>query len=187
MSNAQEFPPPHDSAIKALIIYEDFDSAVRANVALQHSARNVDFAVQWNVNPWRIDLLQFSPTAEAALTDASYAHLIIIASCSGKSSAFWFQDWLEHWAKCHQIEGAALALFGVGYSDGLAASAIREFSSIARRHGLSLIFGDDRSRKEQLNFIERSLNGQKLLASKSVMPILDEQARHPHSCWGINE
>jgi len=173
--------------MKALIIYDDFASAVRANVMLQHLARNADFAVQWNIKPWQIDMLKFSLTAGEALTEALDAHLIVIAGRSAKSSTFWFQGWLEHWAKCHQIEGAALALFGVGYSDGLAVSAISEFSSIARRHGLSLVFDDGRSGKDQSNFIEHSLGGQKLLASKPVKPIPDRQTVHPHACWGINE
>jgi hypothetical protein len=172
--------------MKALIIYDDFAAAVRANVALQNSARNADFAVQWKVNPWQIDMLKFSLTAEEALTEALDAHLIVIASRSAKSSTFWFQGWLEHWAKCRQIEGAALALFGVGYSDGLAASVIREFSSIARRHGLSLIIDGGRSGKDQSNFIEHSLDGQKL-SSKPIMPIPHEQVRQAYSCWGINE
>src|SRR5271170_7327872 len=160
---------------------------MKANVALQHSAWNAGFAVQWNVNPWQIDMLKFSPTAEDALTDALDAHLIVIASSSAKSSTFWFQSWVEHWAKCRQINGAALALLGGGSSDGLAASAIARFSSLAQHHGLSLIFDDGRSGKDQANFIEHTLDGQKLLASKPVMPIPDEQVRHPYSHWGINE
>lgn len=187
MSKAQEFRTPHSSAMKALIIYDDFASAMRANLALQHLARNADLAVQWNVSPWQIDMLKFSLTAEEALAEALDAHLIAIASRSAKSSTFWFQGWLEHWAKCHQIDGAALALFRVGHPEGLAASAISEFSNIARRHGLSLILDDGRSGKGQHNFIEHSLDRQKLLASKPVMPIVDEQVHHSHSCWGINE
>jgi len=173
--------------MKALIIYDDFATAVRANVALQHSARDADFAVQWNVSPWQIDMLTISPTAEEVLMDALDAHLIIIASRSAKSSTFWFQCWLEHWAKCRQNKEAALALFGAGCSDGVAASAICEFSSIARRLGLSLIFDDGRSGKGQSDFTEHSPDGQKLLTSKPEMPIPDGQVRHPHSCWGINE
>jgi len=111
--------------MKALIIYDDFTFAVRANVALRDSARNPDLALEWNVNPWQIDMLKFSPKAEDALTDALDAHVIVIATRSAKSSTLWFQGWLEHWGKCHQIKGAALALFGVGYADGLAAAAIR--------------------------------------------------------------
>ena len=106
------------------------------------------------------------------------------ASMSGYMQPVNFE---QHCSKCHQIKGAALALLGDGNSDGLAASAINEFSSLARRHGLSLIFDNGRSGKDQSNFIEHSLDGQKLPASKPVMPIPDEQIRHPYSCWGINE
>jgi hypothetical protein len=163
MSKAQQIPTPHGSAMKALIIYDDFAFAVRASVALQHSARNAEYAVQWNVNPWPIDMLKFSPKAEEALTDALGAHLIVVAGRSAKSPIFWFHGWLEHWAKCHQIKGAALALFGVGCSDSLAAATIAEFSSLARRHGLSLIFDDARSRKDRSNFNAQTLGRAKIV------------------------
>lgn len=173
--------------MKALIIYDDFATVVRANVALQYSGRNADFPVQWNVNLWQIDMLKFSPTAEEALTDALAAHLIVIANSCAKSSTIWFQSWVEHWAKCRYINGAGLALLGGGGSDGLATSAIGEFSSLARRHGLSLILDDGRNEKDQSNFIEHSLDGHKPLPSAMLQPILGAQFHNSHSCWGINE
>ena len=187
MPKAKKFPPAHDSAMKALIVYDDLAIAVRANVALRHSARNADFAVRWKVNPWQIDMLKFSPTTEEALMDALDAHLVVIARSSAKSSTFWFRGWVELWAERHQIQGAALALLGYGSSDGLPAPVIDEFSSLAQRHELSLIFDEGPRGKNQSNFIQQSLGGQKLLASKPVMPIPDEQVRHPYSHWGINE
>ena len=178
---------PHDSAMKALIIYDDLATAVKANNALQHSALNSGFALQWNVNPWQIDMLKSFPTAEEALTDALDAHLIVIASPNEKSSASWFRGWLEHWAKCRQIKEAALALFGIGYADRLVAPAMDEFTKLARSHGLTLIFDDGRRGEDQSNFIEYSLQGQKLSASKPVIPISDKHVRHPYPSWGINE
>jgi len=187
MSKVGRFPAQHDSAVKALIIYDDFASALRSNVALQHSTQNVDFAVRWIVSPWRIDVLQFPSAAEEALTDALDAHLIVIAGRSAQSLSFWLQGWLEHWAKCRQIKGAALALFGVGYSDVLRAPGMLEFSSVAKQHDLRLIFDDNRNGKDQSKTAEHFLDERRLLSSATVQPILNAQIQHPHSCWGINE
>src|SRR5271154_5711262 len=70
---------PQDSTMKALIIYDDFYSAIKANASLQHSADKADLAVRWNIRPWRVDMLKFPPTADEALTEALDAHLIVLA------------------------------------------------------------------------------------------------------------
>ena len=128
--------------MKALIIYKDLASAAEVNIILQHSAHNVNFVVQWSIRPWRMDMLRFPPSAEAALTDARDAHLIVFAGCCAQSFPFWLEHWLKHWAKCRQIEDAALALFCEGNADTPSMSAILELSQFATRHGLSFIFDE---------------------------------------------
>lgn len=187
MAQTPEFELSDDSPMKALIIYDEPGSAVKADLVLQRSARNADFGVPWNINSWQIDLLKCSPTAEAALTDAVDAHLILVASCGAKSSTFWFRQWLEHWAKCHKIEGAALALLWIAPSDSLAGSSIHYFSRIAKNHGLSLIFDDGRGGTDQVRLIELALGWREQIWSESAMPVLDLQDRLPRICWGINE
>src|SRR5277367_1867006 len=107
MSKLNRLNAPQDSTMKALVIYEDFACAEKANTALQHSAQNADVKVQWHIRPWRVDMLKFPPTAEEALTEALDAHLIVFVCRGVQSLPFWLQDWLEHWAKCRQIEDAA--------------------------------------------------------------------------------
>jgi hypothetical protein len=51
MTKLNQLNQPQDSTMKALIIYDDFNSAVKANATLQHSAHKADFAVQWNIRP----------------------------------------------------------------------------------------------------------------------------------------
>jgi quercetin dioxygenase-like cupin family protein len=187
MSKSQKLSTPHDSTMKTLIIYNDVASAVRANAALQNSARNTDLAVRWNAHFWQIDMLQFSANAKDALRDALDAHLIVIAAPSAKSSALWLLNWLEHWGNCHQIKEAALALMGDESPDFLGTPAVDNFSRLTRRHGLGLILADSRSGKDQLNFIERSLNEKKLLACKPALFMQDGQIQQPYECWGINE
>src|SRR5882672_6063426 len=107
---------PQDPTMKALIIYDDFDSAFKANATLQHSAQKADCAVQWNIRPWRVDLLKFPPTADEALTEALDAHLIVFAGHSAQSLPFWLERWLEQWAKLRRVKDAALAVVSAGNS-----------------------------------------------------------------------
>src|SRR5271170_8072661 len=121
--------------MKALVIYDDFVCAEKANAALQHSAQNANVRVQWNIRPWRVDMLKFPPTAEEALTEALDAHLIVFAGRRAQSLPFWLQRWLEHWAKCRQIHDAALAVFGDAEADILPASASLELAEFAEKRG----------------------------------------------------
>ncbi len=75
--------------MKALIIYQDFASAVKANGALQRTTLHADVHVQWSIRPWRLDLLKFPPTAEEALADAMDAHLILFADCCVHLIPYW--------------------------------------------------------------------------------------------------
>jgi hypothetical protein len=145
--------------MKALIIYDDFASAMKANAALQHSAQNMNFSVQWNIRPWRADMLKFAPTSEAALSDATNAYLIVFAGRISQSLPFQ----LEHWAKCRQIEDAALAVYCEGSTDAPSISAALELSQFATLHGLNFIFDDNAaltpsSIEDKPSFIEGRLH-----------------------------
>src|SRR5882757_4043633 len=114
MTKLNQPDQPQDPTMKALIIYDDFDSAFKANATLQHSAQKADCAVQWNIRPWRVDLLKFPPTADEALTEALDAHLIVFAGHSAQSFPVWLERWLEQWAKYRRIKDALLAVVGGG-------------------------------------------------------------------------
>jgi hypothetical protein len=144
--------------MKALIIYQDFKSALIANSALQQSAQNTEFSVQWNIRPWRVDMLRFPTTAMEALGEATDAHMIVLAGQRTQSFPFWLKDWLEKWAANRQIGDAALAVIGHRNGDVLAMPAISKLLDFAKQHGLSFI-------------IEESSTGKRLskLSPKSIM------------------
>jgi hypothetical protein len=126
--------------MKALIIYDEFASAARANATLQHSTRNLGFSVHWTIMPWPVDLLQFPPTAQEALTEAMDAHLIVFTGCIAQSPPSWLLNWLEQWARHRRIEDAALAVVGLGDAKGLCSAEKPDLSEFAERHDLSVIF-----------------------------------------------
>jgi hypothetical protein len=175
-------------AMKALIIYQDFASAAKANTALQYSAQHSEVRVKWNIRPWRVDMLTFQPTADEALEDAMDAHLIVFAGCCTRSISHCLQDWLEKWADRRQIEAAALAIFGGENSDKLSISAALRFSQFVKRHGLNVIF-DDRGVIEDSLFHAESLQNPKQSKSSIQMHILEAKPRDEDwfRQWGINE
>jgi hypothetical protein len=178
------------NTMKALLIYQDLASAAKANTALLHSAQNLDFAVQWTIRPWRVDMLKFPPTAEEALTDAADAHLIVFVGRCAQSFPFWLEHWLEHWAKCRQIEDAALAVFCEGSGDAPSISATLELSQFATRHGLNFICDDkmesaSSSTADRSSFTEGSLHEHTLSVSPITAQTLDTKTRDAYRGWSI--
>ena len=132
--------------MKALIIYDDFAKTVKANAALQQSARYSDVSVQWNITLWLVDMLKCPPAAERALTESIDVHLIVFVGRCAQSLPSWLEHWLEHWAKCRQIEDVALAVSCEGGSDALSSPTSLELSQFALRHGLKVVFDDGLAR-----------------------------------------
>jgi hypothetical protein len=125
--------------MNAMIIYDTFDFAVRANARLERAAHRADKATHWNVNLWRVDVLKLPPAIEAALAEAADAHLIMLAISHVESGLPSLVAWLESWATGKQIREAALAIWDGESADTHLATSAPELSQFGKRHGLSLI------------------------------------------------
>jgi hypothetical protein len=159
-----------DSTMKALIIYQNFTSAVKAHAALQHATQNLEFSVRWNIRPWRLDMLKFPHAAQEALADASDAHLIVFEGLCAQSFPIWLRDWLEQWATSRQIRDVALAVIREGSDKTLPTSATSGLSYFATRHGLNFIFDD--------NIV---------ITPSSMGSSLKSKTDKSYRGWGINE
>jgi hypothetical protein len=177
--------------MKALIIYDDFHSAVKANASLQHSALKADLDVQWNIRPWRVDLLKFPPTADEALTEALDAYMIVFAGHSAQSLPFWLERWLEQWVKYRRIKDAALAMVRVGSSAAFSsASAKSDLSQFAKAHDLSVIF-DHKIKSIPPSIEDKSSSGEghqherEQPISPFLSQTLDAKTRDAYRGWSI--
>ena len=130
-----------EATMNAVIIYDDLACAAKAKVMLEGAAHRADATLLWIVKPWRLDMLMRPNTADAALTDAADAHLIVLVLHQPWLLSEWLQDWLAQWAARRQVQDAALALWDGGSGDALSATAAPDLSQFAGRHGLSFIFG----------------------------------------------
>jgi hypothetical protein len=84
-----------DTTMKAVIIYDRFDFAVKAKAMLECAAQRTDETSQWSVRPWGTDILKLPTAAEVALEDAVGAHLILLAVGQVQSLLLWLGDWLR--------------------------------------------------------------------------------------------
>jgi hypothetical protein len=132
----------HGSPMKALIIYDNFVFATKANTILQRASDRADATIHWNIRPWRVDALNMARNADQALLDAVDSHLIVFAGHRAQSVPSWLLDWLERWAACRQIRDAAFAVIGDKNGQTLSIPATPELSRFAKRHGLSFITGE---------------------------------------------
>jgi hypothetical protein len=124
--------------MKALIIYDEFASAVKASTALRLAAHLAKFRAHLNIRPWRADILTFELAAEEALMEAVDADLIVLAG-SGLYSFLWLKDWLETWADRRQARDCALVMVGNKIENKGSAREALELYLFAKKQGLDFI------------------------------------------------
>jgi hypothetical protein len=172
-----------ETIMKAVIIYDDFACATKANATLERACHQAHQTTRWDVNLWRLDLLNLSPPAEKTLAEATEAHLIVLVLRELGSIPAGLLDWLEIWAAHRQVGDAALAVFGGGSGDASSAPVMPELSRFAGRHGLSFIFDDGGPTGDESGFFARDRREREAALTPPPQPIVDDV--YPH--WGINE
>jgi hypothetical protein len=140
--------------MKALIIYDDLTCAANTNAALHRAAHQADVSVRWDIRPWPLNMLEFSPTADRALSDAVTAHLIVFAICRSPSVPAWLMNWLERWAALRQVPDPALAVVGDRDAKSPPATATVDVSRFSRQFGLCFIRHDDEEADDDLRILD---------------------------------
>ena len=127
--------------MKALIFYENIESAWKAGNSLQNAAYCVDIRVHWKINVVRASLLKFPSVADTTLKDGIDSDLIIFAGCRTSPLSMPLREWLERWARLRLLDHSALALIDEPCSNSQTAGEPSDLSIFARRHQLDLITG----------------------------------------------
>jgi hypothetical protein len=172
--------------MKAIIIYDNFAFAAKANEMLQGAAKQADTMMRWNIKPWRVDALNLHRSAEEALLDAVDAHLIVFAGHRAQSLPSWLQDWLERWVACRQIADAAFAVIGGRNGDALSMPTTPDLSHFARRHGLHFIVDDGLAENEG-EFFEHGVSENKKAPSLVQSRFTEVPSGVAYRGWGIND
>ena len=132
---------PSFNLLKALIIYQNFASAIKANTALQNLKLPADTGADWEVVPVRMEMLKLQPTATQALMATMDARLVFFVGAFSQSLPFWVLDWLQRWAAVRQVKDAVVAVNAGAYGDAPALPVIRALRQFAGDHGLNFIIG----------------------------------------------
>src|SRR5262249_55208699 len=102
-------PSAHrQGTMKALIIYDDVDSAERAIGILRRAASLARVLSQWDIKPWRVGVLKLPIAAEKALLEAVDADAIVFANLRGSRLPSWLKNWLTRWGVRRQPGEPAL-------------------------------------------------------------------------------
>jgi hypothetical protein len=175
-----------DATMNAVVLYDTFDFAGKANAMLERAAHWTDETTHWSVKPWRVDMLKLPPTAEAALAEAAEAHLMMLEQPQVQSLLPWLVDWLERWAAGRQVQDAALAVWDGGNAASRSARAAPELSQFAGRHGLSLIFNDNALVEYKSSIFASDLHEREVALAPTLRHIL-EQSERGYQHWDLNE
>lgn len=186
MSKFDKLHVSHDANMKAIIIYDNFVFAAKANELLQQAALHVDAAMHWNIKRWRVDALSLARNAEEALNDATDAHLIVFAGHRAHLLPSWLLNWLERWVASRHIKDAAFAVIGGGNGNALVAPAT-ELSRFAKRHGLNFITDNDTTVKEEEDLSTHSNAEEEMSPSLIQARFVDMPVGNPYRGWGIND
>jgi hypothetical protein len=128
--------------MNAIIFYENATNAIQAKTLFERAAHRADFALQWLIKPWRLDMLSAPLAADMAMRDALDAHLILFGLLNPRCFPSFLSAWLENWAARRRVQNAALAVWDFGNGDVLSGVVAPELSRFAENYGLSFILGN---------------------------------------------
>jgi hypothetical protein len=173
--------------MKALIVYDDATCAATTNAILHRAADRAEISVKWDIRPWRLNMLSFTPTVEEAMSDAADAHLIVFAIRNTRSLPTWLMSWLERWAALRQIPDAALATIGYGSPDAQLQQSTPNLVQFARRFGLGFIFENLGENNDRLPILDPTLTEYKLPSLLAPPDSGTAPGEKAHHAWGIND
>jgi len=169
--------------LKAVVIYDDFDSATRATALLERVGRRADEAIKWDIKPWRFEVLKQPPLAALTVAVAANADLIVLALERKDSMRAELLSWLKSWAENRRIADAALLALPSD-EPPVPAAPWEEMATFAEAHGL--MFLDPNGIRSEGN--QAVCGGHWRRHSVATRPARTAAGRLPvPSHWGINE
>ena len=171
--------------LKAVIIYDDFDSATRATELLERVALRVDETLKWDIKPWRGDVLKQPTLAALTVAVAANADLIVLALNHIHPPPAELLDWLKNWAKHRRIKDAAVLALPTGTSDSQSKSW-NEIKTLVEAHDLTFLGGHHVWNNDSSAPFVHRLHQRKQLVAPVSRPSFAERLPVPHHC-GTNE
>jgi hypothetical protein len=138
MKNRPNALEKNGSLMKAVIIYDSFALAAKANSLMQSAGGGSGCEIDWEIKPWRASLLKLPNFTTEAREEAKSARLIVLATEEIESLPYWLEQWLEQWGAEREFEEAALAVLTEDPQGHLA--LFPQAYRFAARQGLTFIY-----------------------------------------------
>lgn len=171
------------AVLKAVIIYDDFDSATRATALLERVALGTDEAVKWDIKPWKLDVLKQPALAALTVAVAAHADLVVLALGRMHSASAELLNWLRDWAAHRRIEDAALLALPVGDTE-MPSNSWNALKTFAEEQSLIFLSQPDAGKDE--NSAPLGHRWQRQLAALGPERVFAGKLPPPLH-WGINE
>ena len=171
-----------DLILRAVIIYDDFDSATRAAALLERVAVHADEGLKWDIKPWRSEVLKQTALAALTCAVAANADLMVLALRQARSMPAGLLAWLTDWARQRRIPDAAV--LAMPPDDDVLAERWGELKTFTKRHGL--IYLERNSAVAEHNPAAFGRRWQRQLAALESPRVFAGRLPLP-SHWGINE
>lgn len=127
-----------DTVLKAVIIYDDFDAAADATALLERVALRAGEAIQWDIKPWRCDVLKQPSLAALTIAVAANADLIVLALRRTHFPPAELLDWLKNWGQHRRIKDAAVLTLHAD-TDGQLSTAWNEIKALMESYQLTFL------------------------------------------------
>jgi len=183
--SAKELPSP---CLRVFLLYDDFELARRAKLRLDAAAARCG-EVQYQVTPWRSDLLEQPAWADAALAEALDADLMLLALGHTVFLPPALQRWLEVWATCRTVPDAAAGLLVPAKTSHATLLLGSELESFARRHGLTWLAELQSSQRPDPSTASAAMLEDLRLREHGMTPLLRDvlSGPAPYRFFGLNE
>ncbi|HLX96455.1 MAG TPA: hypothetical protein VKU37_11990 [Verrucomicrobiae bacterium] len=176
---------PFGMILKAVIIYDDFDSAAHATALLERVAHRTDVGVKLDIKPWRCDVMKQPALAALTVAVAANADLIVLALDRIPSPTTELLNWLKNWAEHRRVKDAAvLALTTV--KSRSQSTFWNEIKTFTTEHDLTLLGNHNVRNNRHSTPLAHLWPRRKPMDIPSSRPAVTERLPVPHH-WGINE
>jgi hypothetical protein len=176
---------PFNMILKAVIIYDDFDSAAHATALLERVAHRADAGAKLDIKPWRCDVLKQPALAALTVAVAANADLIMLALANIPSPATELLNWLKNWAAHRRVKDAAVLALGTSKSRSHS-KFWDEIKAFTAEHDLTLLGNHNVRNNRQSTPSVHRWQQPKPMAAPASRPAFTERLPDPHH-WGINE
>lgn len=171
-----------DTVLRAVIIYDDFDAAIRATALLERVATRTDDVVKWDIKPWKFDVLRQPSLAALTGAVAANADLVVLALRRTNPIPAELLAWLKNWAQQRRIQDAAV--LALPSEDNASEDAWKELKTFATGQGLVFLDRNSVGIEENGPPFGRRWQPQ---STASELPRLFAGRPPLPSHWGINE